>query len=156
MTTTAMTGAYQSALGRLRSTRRNPFRTYTEAEQLRAKLDGKPMPSAGLYDGEYREPRTPGEFFDDVTVRWGRMGGWPEAPALVAVAVAARDGAQAATRALRAAVKDLPLEARRSVRENLGLWRAAPAAQSTGADVVVGAVVAEFDRLGLGSDGKRW
>lgn len=141
---------YEAARERLEA-RRNVYRTYTEAEELRARLEGRTLPRTGLYEPDYRQPSSIGEFFDDRVIEWGGLLGDPAVPVLFAIAAAAREGQAAAVRAVKAA-RGLDAEAQWVVFQNLTAWRQEATAVTTGAAGVVGAVLAEWARAGFADE----
>jgi len=151
MTTAAeIDPAYRAARARLEE-RRNRYVTYTEQEELRAKLDGVELPRVGMYAPEFRAPATAAEAWDDVVVRLGGPlnRGWPEHRYLAAVAAAARDGgAAAAVKAVKDARQLEPAQ-QHAVYKNLLSLEKDPDKRFADVQQVVRAVLAEWERLDL-------
>jgi hypothetical protein len=140
--------AWRAAVARMQEGRRNEYRSYTRAEQLRAELDGRTLPRLDLNAPEFRGPRTLAEFLDDRVIERGRLAGMPETPLLVTIAEAARGGAEAAVRVVRLA-RQLEPRIQLVVYRNLEIWRASGDADATGARGLVAAVLAEWSRFRL-------
>jgi hypothetical protein len=143
-----MAAARAEAIGRKKQDRRNVYTTYTDAEELRARLDGVTLPRVGINAPEFRDPVTLAEFWDDRVIEWSGQG-FPEAPVMTAVAVAVRDGGADAARAAVAAARLLEPAVQWSVYLNLKRWEALGDAARFGADRTVGQVLGEWSRLKL-------
>ncbi len=144
--------AYAAAAARKRQDRTNTYTSYTE-EELRAKLEGRTLKKVSMYSPPFRPPESEAEWWDDRIIAHGSAlggGGFPEAPVLVAVAVAAREGgADAAVKAVRAA-RQLEPRVQWGAYQNLLIWKSNDLAlRCFGADWVVGRVLAEWSRLRL-------
>ena len=125
------------------------MQSHSVVERRQAWLEGRELPRMDLYAPEFRPPRTPAEFFDDLIIQWGRMPAFPECPLLLAVAVPAQAGdTAAAVKAVKAA-KGLERPVQASVYRNFEAWRTHADAVDTGASSTVLAVEAEWERLKL-------
>jgi hypothetical protein len=144
----ALREIYEAALARYQQDRRNKWHSYTEAERRQAWVEGRELPRMDLYAPEYRPPETAAEFFDDRIIEWGHRPGFPEAPVLIEVAAAARESAEAAVQAVRAA-RRLDRRIQWVIYQNLLSWKQHSNADRTGADRTARAVLAEWSRLGL-------
>ena len=138
---------YEAALARVRECR-VPYEAFSELDRHKAWLDGRTLPKADIYASELREPRSAAEYFDRKICEWGGLLSDPVAPVLLAIADAAREGAEAAVRAVKAARK-LDERAQWTAYRNLSRWRQGHEAARTGADRIVLAVEAEWARLRL-------
>jgi hypothetical protein len=140
--------AYRAARARLEE-RRNHWTTYSEAEHLRAKLEGRTLRESSIADPDFRPAATASEAWDDLVVRTGKPTnrGIPEYEFLAALAAAARDGgADGAVKAVKAARQLTPAQ-QAATYKNLELLK-----KDAGfADVerVFSAAIAEWERLGL-------
>lgn len=142
--------AFAAALAR-REARRNVYRSYTEAERLQAVLEGRALERVSVFAPEFRDAASAGELWDDRILQAGKepVRGRPEFRFLAGLAAAARDaGAAAATAAVRDA-RELDWRQQVAVYGTLRHWKGEPLAVKFGADRVVAAVLAEWDRLGL-------
>lgn len=139
-----------AALARKRE-RRNHYESYSETERLRARLEDRALPSVSVMAPELRDPESVPEFFDDRIVEWGKLLNDPAAPVLLAVAAAARESAQAAVQAVGAA-RRLDRQAQWVIYQNLRAWHGHHDAARTGSGRALGAVLAEWSRLGLAEE----
>jgi hypothetical protein len=128
--------------------RLNHYETYTDAEKLRARLEGRTLPRMDMYADIFAGPASPSQFFDDRLIEWGQITWDPAGPVLVAIADAAREGAGPAVQAVRAARK-LDHQAQWAVYQNLMRWKRDSNAAKVGAEPVINAVLDEWSRLGL-------
>jgi hypothetical protein len=139
---------YQAALERVKA-RRNEWRSCSEAERRRAWVECRELPPRqDLNVPSLRPPETAADFFDDRICEWAGLRGDPVMPVLLAVADAARGGADAAVKAVRAA-RQLDVRAQWVACQNLSIWRQHGHAAKTGADRIVAAVLGEWSRLKL-------
>ncbi len=112
-------------------------------------MEARELPRDSLYAPEFREPSSVAEFFDDrVLERDRQFWDLPETPLLLEVADAARESADAAVRAVRAA-RRLDVRVQWVIYQNLVLWKGGNKAATTGADRIVSAVLGEWSRLRL-------
>lgn len=141
--------AYRAALAR-HAERRNVYVTYSEREELQAKLDGVELPRIGMYAPDFRAPETAPEYWDDQIIRFGNFlnRGWPEHRFVAGIAVAARDGGAAAAVKLVKDARHLEQGQQAAAFQNV---RAMEGAGAKLPDVqrVVRAVRAEWERLDL-------
>ena len=145
--TAPMREAWEAARER-REARRNVYQSYTEAEELRARLEGRTLERVSIMAPQFRGPSTAAEFFDDrILERNSSFWGLRETPVLIEVAAAAREGAEAAVRAVKAA-RQLDRPAQWVVCQSITAWGRGDAAK-TGADQAVNAVLREWSRLRL-------
>jgi hypothetical protein len=152
MTRDEVTAAYGAAVERKKRDRRNVYVSYSDAEELQARLDGRQLEKVSLYAPEFKDPSSAAEWWDDLVIRHGSPlggGGFPGSPVLVAVAAAARDGGADAARAALRGARQLEPQVQFSVYRNLELWRKEHTAYRFGTDLIVGQVLAEFERLKL-------
>lgn len=151
MTTTmapAPRETYKAARERLEA-RRQSCTSYTEREELQAKLEGRTLPRIGLYAPTFRPPETAAEFFDDrIIERNSQFFGKPETPVLIEVAAAAREGAAAAVRAVKAA-RELDTDTQWVVYQNLVMWKHHDYAARTGAERIIARVLSAWSDLKL-------
>ena len=152
MTAAEVAAAYDAALERKNEGRRQEYVAYSEAEELRAKLEGRKLDKVSIYAPEHKAAASAADFWDDrIIERASALGmrGFPETPLLITIAVALRDGRPGdALTALRAAGQ-LDPDVQWAVRESLRLWRAHGDAHQFGAYEPIGRVLAEWSRLGL-------
>jgi hypothetical protein len=149
MTREQVAEAHKAAMGR-KEARRQVYTTYTDAEELRARLDGVTLPRVGLYAPDYRDPSTGAEWWDDrVAERNSSTWGFPETPLLTALAVLLHDGDDDGAREALKAARGMEPAVAWCVYRNLGHWQKHPDASRFGADRAVGRVLAEWERLRL-------
>jgi hypothetical protein len=152
MTRDEVAAVFGAALERKKRDRRNVYVSYSDAEELQARLDGRQLEKVGLYAPEFKDPISAAEWWDDLVIRHGSPlggGSFPGSPVLVAVAAAARDGGADAARAALKGARQLEPQVQFSIYRNLVLWRKEDAAYRFGADLIVGQVLAEYERLRL-------
>lgn len=147
MTREQVTAARKAAVERIRGRHRGEFRTHTEAERREAWIRGEELIPHDWHAPAVRPPENFGEWADDQVCVWGQMT-TGEGALLAGVLEAARDGAEAACRALRAA-RDLTPAQQFAVYLNFRDWRTADRADRLGADRLALALLAEWRRLKL-------
>ena len=146
----ALQEIYAAARERLEA-RRNVYRSYTDTEELRARLEGRTLPRVPLDAPDFRGPETVSEFFDSRLIERRQFFGCPEVPLLYEVAEAARQDAAAAVRALKAARK-LDPRTQWVIHQAITEWRRCEGADKTGAERTVSALLAEWSRLRLAEE----
>lgn len=151
MTTAAeIEPAYRAARARLEE-RRNHWTTYTEAEHLRAKLEGRTLRESSMNDPEFRPAATAGEAWDDLVVRLiGPLNrGDPGFRFLGGLAAAAREGgAAAAVKSVKEARQLVPAHQHVTYKNLLSVEKD-PGERFADVQQVLRAVLAEWKRLDL-------
>ena len=148
MTDGEVQAAYRAALERKKTGRRNEYRSYSVAQERRAWLEGQELERVSIYSGEYRDPADLGQWLDDRVIDWAHHRGTREAPLMITLAEAAREGTAAAVKALSAA-RGLPPDVQWTVYRNLQSWRSLDETGRLGADMLAAALLAEWSRLKL-------
>jgi hypothetical protein len=150
MTEAEIEPAYKAALAR-HALRRNHYQSYTEIEELRAKLDGVELSRVGLYAAEFRDPATASEYWDDQVIRFGNAlnRGWPEHRFVAGLAVAARDGGAAAAVKLVKDARHLEQDQQAAAFQNVRAMEDGTGAKLADVQRVLRAVLGEWEHLGL-------
>lgn len=153
MTREQIAAAFAAAVERRDRERPNDYRSYTEAEELQAKLDGRKLERVPVTAPVHKDAETSGQWWDDRLLERNNSTWWhPDTPVMFAVAVAARDGGRrAAVEAVRAA-RQLEPAAQWDAWRNLRTWRGHPLAVRFGAEDVLNGVLAEWERLRLATE----
>jgi hypothetical protein len=155
-TETEIDPAYRAARARLEE-RRNRWTTYTEAEHLRAKLEGRILRESSIHDPEFRPAATAAEAFDDLMVQVGSPAnrGIPEFRFLAGLASAARDGgATAAVKSVKDARQLTPAQ-QHATYENLLVLKKEADSRFADMERVFSTVLAEWERLDLAQGDER-
>jgi hypothetical protein len=142
--------AYRAALAR-HEERRNRYVSYSEVEELRAKLDGVELPRVGMYAPDFRAPETAPEYWDDQIIRFGNFlnRGWPEHRFVAGLAAAARDGGAAAAVKLVKDARHLEQDQQAAAFQNVRAMEDGTGAKLADVQRVVKAVLGEWEKLDL-------
>ena len=142
--------AYAAAVER-RKARANHYRSYSDSDELKARLEGRTLERVSITAPEYREPSSPAEFWDERIIEAGGAAkrSWPELAFLAGLAAAARDGEAAARAAVRDARQLEPAQ-QWAAFQNLVRWKADAA--RFGAERTVNAVLTEWSRWDLAEE----
>lgn len=141
--------ARRAAAGRLRD-RENTFESHTEAEELRARLEGRTLPRQDIYAPRFRPPGNLGEWLDDRVLEASGLAGFPGAPVLAGILEGMREGPAGAVNAVRGA-RQLDRAAQAAVFRNIQALRR-DAAGRFGADTLLNAAEGEWARLRLAAE----
>lgn len=132
--------------------RRNRWRSYTEAERRQAWVENRELPRQSSSDPAFRAPETLGEWLDDrITERHRQFWSYPETRVLIAIADAARGGAEAAVKAATPA-RSLDRRAQWGAYSNLLEWKREHEAAKLGADRIINAVLRAWEKSGLAAE----
>jgi hypothetical protein len=146
--TSPLAATWQAGVDR-REARREPYKSHTGAEKRQAWLEGRTLASGDVFAPEFRAPQTAAEYFDDRIIERNRsLWELPETALLLEVADAARGGAEAAVKAVKAA-RRLDVRTQRVVHANLTRWKRGDEAAQAGAERTINAVLGEWSRLRL-------
>ena len=149
MTRDEIAAAWKAALER-KQARKQEYTTYTDAEELRARLEGVTLERVGLYAPDYKDPRTAAEWWDDRIAERNRSHwDFPQTPLLATLAVLLHDGDAGGARAALKAARGLEPAVQWCAYRNLLLWRGHADASRFGAERAVDQVLAEWERLKL-------
>jgi hypothetical protein len=147
MTREEIAAARTAAVERVRGRHSGEYRTHTEQQRREAWIRGEELTPHDWHAPAVRPAETLGDWLDDRVLEWGQMP-HGEGALLVTVLEAARDSAEAACRALKAARALTPPQQWGAYR-NISDWRTEDRASRLGAERLALALLAEWDRLRL-------